>query len=98
MARRKPKRRMDESEISIIGGIAWYDRDEWAKLKRIVADMDKLDDTYEDWLHHSERLEREIGRPGMIIRRVMVNVDSLVAWCSARQKSVDGAARAEFVQ
>lgn len=79
-------------------GIGWYDRAEWTKLKQVAADSANLDETYEDWLRGAERTERELARGGLTIRRVMVKVDCLVAWCAVRQKPLNGAARAEYIQ
>jgi hypothetical protein len=98
MARRKPKKRPRASGPSMVVGIGWYERAEWAKLKTVVADTGNIDDTYEEWLSSAERAERQLARPGLAMRRVPINVDALVAWCAARQKAVDGAARAEYVQ
>ncbi len=98
MASRKPKKRPRKSSPSMVVGIGWYDPAEWAKLKSIAADSDKLDDTYEDWLSGAERAERELARRDLVVRRVPVNIDALVAWCAARQKAVDGSARAKYVQ
>jgi hypothetical protein len=81
----------------MVVGIGWYDRAQWTKLKQVAADADVLDDTYEDWLRGAERMEREVARPELTVRRVTVDVDSLLAWCADRQKRLDGAARSEYV-
>jgi hypothetical protein len=84
-------------ENSTVVGIGWYDREQWSKLKQVAADAGKLDDTFEAWLRNAEQMEKEIARGGLTVRRVMVKVDSLVAWCVDRNKPLDGEARADYV-
>jgi hypothetical protein len=98
MARRKSQPRTGRSQGSMLVGIGWYSRAEWTRLKQVAVDPDNLHDTYEEWVRGAEEAERQIARPGLTLRRVMIDVDSLVAWCAARQKSVDGAARSEYIQ
>jgi hypothetical protein len=96
MARRKSRRRSPAVGPLQVVGIGWYDPVQWSKLKQIAADAAALDDTHEDWQRNAERTERELSRQGLMIRRVAIDVDALVAWCRARGKPVNGAARAEY--
>jgi hypothetical protein len=78
-------------------GIGWYDAVQWAKLKQVAVDPERLDDTHEDWQRTAERTERELARDGgLVIRRVPIDVDALVAWCRERGKPVDGPARSAY--
>jgi len=76
--------------------IGWYDRTQWAKLKQVAVDGDELDDTYEDWLRNAERLERNLTREGFTVRRVAVNVDSLLAWCITQRIGLNAEARSKY--
>jgi hypothetical protein len=77
-------------------GVAWYDPAEWSKLKQVASDAENLDDTYEAWQRNLERTERELSAKGLVVRRVLINVDALVEWCRAHNRAVNGAARAEY--
>jgi hypothetical protein len=77
-------------------GIAWFDPVQWAKLKRVAADADQLDETHEEWQRNAERTERELATRGLALRRIPIDVDALVEWCRRQNKPVDGAARAEY--
>lgn len=44
----------------------------------------------------AERGIAELEETGMIIERVSVDTDELVAWCTEGNRPIDGAARAEF--
>jgi hypothetical protein len=78
-------------------GIGWYDAVQWAKLKQVAVDAAELDDTHEEWQRNAERTERELARGrGLVIRRVPIDVDALVAWCRERNKPVNGASRSAY--
>jgi hypothetical protein len=76
--------------------VGWYDAVQWVKLKQVAQDAASLDDSYEAWLRNAQNLERELQRKGIEIQRVNVNVESLVAWCQARNKPINGAVRSEY--
>jgi hypothetical protein len=76
--------------------LAWYDAAQWAKLKQVAKDCDNIEDSYEDWRRSAEIFERELRRKGVEIKRVHVDVESLVAWCATRKRPVNGEARSEY--
>jgi hypothetical protein len=96
MTRRESRRRSRKTGLPPVVGIAWYDSTQWIKLKQIAADTEQLDNTHEEWKRNAERTERQLAADGMLVRRVPIDVDALVAWCRAQNKPVDGAARAEY--
>ena len=96
MARRESRRRTHKTGLTPVVGIAWYDSAQWTKLKQIAADTEQLDDTHEEWKRNVERTERQLAADGMVVRRVPIDVDALVAWCRSQNKPVDGASRAEY--
>jgi hypothetical protein len=76
--------------------LAWFEAEEWQKLKEVAHDQDKLDATYEKWLAGIERLERQLHEAGQHVHRIYLDVDRLVRWCKARNRPVDSEARTEF--
>jgi hypothetical protein len=96
MARQKPRKLRRQKDNSLLLGIAWYDRDQWSQLKQVAADVEELDDTYEDWVCGAERLEREFARKGMKSQRVSIDVGKLLEWCKASGRINDSAARAYY--
>ena len=50
-------------------------------MKQVAADTADLDDSHEAWQRNAERTERELSRQGLVVRRVAIDVDALVAWC-----------------
>jgi hypothetical protein len=96
MARRPSRRRSRKPGLPAVVGIAWYDSVQWAKLKQVAADAERLDDTHEQWQRNAERTERQLETEGLVLRRVPIDVDALVAWCRTQNRPVNGEARAEY--
>jgi hypothetical protein len=92
--RRRVSKRRGELGIT---GIAWYRREQWARLREVSVDGASLDERYDDWRRRAEGNLRELRGSGVTIRRVDVDVDELLRWCRASGRAVDGPARAAFV-
>ena len=80
----------------MVVGIGWYDATQWAKLKEVAADSDRLDDSHEAWQRTADRTAEELASQGMTVRRVPIDVDALIQWCRVHDKAIDGKARAEY--
>ena len=94
MAKRRASSRRDIEQIRM--ALAWFDANQWAALKRVALDADKLDDTYEEWRCNAENVERRLRQSGFDVIRASINVDALVAWCRSRNKPIDGTSRSEY--
>ena len=92
------KTRSDLAEQSFLtaSGVAWYDREQWQRLREVAADPEVLEESYDEWVAMAEKAVRELEVSGMIIERVPVNATDLIAWCSEQDRPIDGSARAEF--
>lgn len=77
-------------------GVAWYREDQWPLLRRVAADAQRLERTYEEWLVSATRMLETLKRKGYSVERVDVDVNALVDWCHAQGRPVDGAARSEY--
>jgi hypothetical protein len=85
------------SDSDIITGIAWYRRDQWARLRELAADADRLEEAYEDWLVGAQKTIVQMTATGVRVRRVDIDLDDLVGWCRREGCPLDSAARAAFV-
>lgn len=83
-------------EHSACIALAWYDETEWQKLKEIAADKDKLDESYEKWLAGAKKLLHMLHEQGHHAHRIMIDVDTLVRWCTARKRPLDSEARVDY--
>lgn len=90
------RKRYSKEYIKTASGVAWYDRNQWERLRQVAADAEVLEESYEGWLAMAERGIRELEETGMIIERVPVNAEDLIAWCNEQGRPIDGPARAEF--
>lgn len=79
-----------------IVGMAWYEAEDYGRLRAVMQDADRLPASYEGWVISAEQLEREVTRSGVSVIRVRLTPDAFLAWCAARDLSPNGAARARF--
>jgi len=84
------------SDSETITGIAWYRRDQWARLRELATDADRLEEAYEDWLAGAQKTIVQMTAAGVRVRRVDIELDELVRWCRHEGRPVDSAARAAF--
>lgn len=84
------------SEVKTVAECAWYRAEQWERLREVAADQETLGETYEEWVANAERAVREMRRAGIHAEKVEVDVEELLAWCKARNRDVDGEARAQY--
>jgi hypothetical protein len=78
-------------------GVAWFSRDEWLKLVDVVPDRSELDDTFEQWEQSAEGAAAMLRGRGIAIKKVMIEVEALMAWCREHKRQPNGPARADYV-
>ena len=84
-------------EDSLVLGIAWYTRDQWELLTKLVPDRSALDDTYEEWKDGAEEAFASLTAGVLAPIRVWIEVEELQAWCSARGVPNTAEARSDYV-
>ena len=84
------------SNSDTVTGIAWYRRDQWARLRELATDADRLEEAYEDWLAGAQKTIVQMTAAGVRVRRVDIELDALVRWCRHEGRPLDSAARAAF--
>ncbi len=78
-------------------GIAWYRREQWQRLRQISADVEFLEETYEEWLKEATKALGELEKAGVSVTKVDVDVEELLKWCKDQGIAVDGGSRSRFV-
>jgi hypothetical protein len=78
--------------------MAWYRPDQWALLRAVSGDGERLEASYEEWLAFASKQLRELQALGLQVDRIDVEVAALVRWCNSQGRPVDGAARAEYAR
>ncbi len=61
-------------------GIPWYDREDYRRILKVMADANVLPPTYEKWRYMADRLERTIQSAGGIA--VRAKIEARPAWQS----------------
>jgi hypothetical protein len=90
-----------KSKISVPAGsqvgFAWFTREQWQRLTEIADDRNELDETFEQWERNALSALYTLHSRGHSVRKVMVDVETLVAWCRGHGRRIDAAARADYV-
>ena len=97
MAKRKKKTSRSDEAVDTVLGVAWYTREQYERLLEVANDRDNLEDTVEEWQATAEKMMVQLSRPGVLPRKVHIDIDELVSWCKAHKRPVDGASRTKFV-
>ena len=76
--------------------IAWYKRAQWPRLRALSDEPDKLAETYDEWLASANAQLAELRARGLAVRKVIVDVEELAAWCRRQGRKVEPSAAAAF--
>ena len=87
---------MKKQDSDLVTGVAWYKPEQWSRLREAAADTGVLEDTHEEWRRQAQEKFSELGRQGLRIERIEIDVEELIAWCGEQKRALDGLARAEF--
>ena len=80
----------------IVYSFAWYQSEEWHRLKEIVDDPSTLDDTYEEWRRNAESAIGELRANDQTVKKISIKVSELLTWCESKGVKPDGKARSEY--
>lgn len=84
------------NEIQQKVGLAWWQADQWTRLKEISEDRDNLEDTYEEWRKNAAKAFQEFEASGQSVSKVSINLEALLAWCNEKGVPVNAKYRAEY--
>ena len=96
MAANNRRHKQTGSQNTIVIALAWYRREQWARLREVSADRADLEDTWEEWVRLSEKGLASAQARGLRVEKVQCDVDELVAWCKEKRQPIDGSARSAF--
>jgi hypothetical protein len=77
-------------------GIAWYRRQDYARVLEVMADADQLPETFDKWLHRAEKALKEARNRGLLAVKAHIDPDQFVIWCRERGLNVDANARTQY--
>jgi hypothetical protein len=91
-----PISRASKRSGQVAVGVAWYAEDQWGLVKASALDPDAFEPTYREWVNMAEDALREIQRSAGNVVKVHIDSNEFRAWCIARGKQNNSAARAEY--
>lgn len=77
-------------------GVAWYTREDWAKLKAIFEDAESLPANYADWLAFAELSLQALKHQGISAYKVYITPDEFTVWCKQRGLRKNALARMQY--
>ena len=84
------------SEQQIVYSFAWFQPEEWQKLKETVEDPETLDDTYQEWRHNAETVIKELRTDGQQVKKISIKISKLLDWCESKGLKPNSKARSEY--
>ncbi len=76
--------------------LAWYRQDQWQLLLGYSTDSDKLERTHQEWLEHAEEKVDEMGKSGINVVKIDINIEEMKKWCERHKKQIDSRTRSEY--
>ncbi len=80
-----------------VRGLAWFTPEQWPRLMEVSSDRGSLGKDHASWLTQAELDFKGLKAIGVTIRKVLVDVDDLAAWCGRNRRPVDADARTAYV-
>jgi hypothetical protein len=81
----------------IVTGVAWYRPEQWQRLREVSEDVENLEETYDAWLQTAERMIRDGIPTDVVVEKIEVDVEEVLAWCNVMGLPMNTASRARFV-
>ena len=78
-------------------GLAWFTAEQWPRLMEVCPDGVTLGRDHASWLAQAEQDLAGLKAIGVTIRKVLVDVEDLTAWCRRNRRPVDADSRAAYV-
>lgn len=78
-------------------GLCWVRPEQWQRLLEVAEDSDRLEATWEEWQAKSLEMIEVFATRNILIEKVDVDIEALIAWCQEKDKPVNASTRAEYV-
>lgn len=78
-------------------GLCWIKEEDWARLKEVTEDTDRLEDTWQEWQQKSLEMIEVFATRNIHIQKIEVEIEELINWCTSQNKPINASTRAEYV-
>lgn len=86
---------MKELQVKV-AGMVWHEERDFAQIKAVMEDADRLHATHAKWKLAAEQGESSMRRQGVFVVRAIVRPAEFVDWCKARGLKINAQARNQF--
>lgn len=77
-------------------GMAWYKRENFARLMAVFEDRHKLHRTFDEWLRDAEIGRKAQEAKGVRVVCVDIDPDHFPRWCAAKGLGINAQARMNY--
>jgi hypothetical protein len=77
-------------------GMPWFRREDFAIIKTLMVDAEKLHQTWDAWHLAAQQNEQRLKAQGHVVIRAVLIPDEFATWCKARGLRLDAKGRMEF--
>src|SRR5687767_3308506 len=78
-------------------GLPWYRREDYPRIREMMADRHNLAPSYENWLAAAENNESVGRQAGLHVTRILIVPEAFAQWCTEKGVEPDSAARRDYV-
>ena len=76
--------------------ITWYRREDYFKIRLIMADTANLPATFDDWQTKAEEKYDALVREGFMVKKVIIDPVGFPDWCKQMNLITNATARAKY--
>ncbi len=76
--------------------LPWYREEDWQALMTVFADGSAFETDYQGWRQSAEGLARILETEGQSVRRIVIDPQGFMDWCTERGLEPDADARIAF--
>ncbi len=81
----------------MVTGVAWYKAEQYDRVRALSTDKDSMHETYAEWRAGVEDFILKSSGMGLVLKKVEIDLDDMLAWCRLHGKDFNGKARSEYV-
>jgi len=77
-------------------GLAWFRKEDYARLLTIFEDAQDMHDTWEEWEESAKKVEERLKGEQYVVERVNIDPDTFPDWCRRAGIGIVASARSRF--
>lgn len=76
--------------------IVWYRREDYARIREVMADGHLLPPTFEAWLEKAENGFQHIQKQGGVALQIYLDPVAFSVWCAERHLNLNASSRMQY--